>query len=79
MDSRNYPPPSAPPPPYSSVVNDNRQEYRSDPHANRNHPESREERMPGFDQFVNRYESEHFSQYPFDHRYIHLFSQSKFC
>ena len=73
MNPRNYPEPSAPPPPYASVVNDNRQEYRSD----QNYPNSRETPMPGFDEFVRRYESEYFSQNIFAH--IHLFSQSKFC
>jgi len=74
MDSRKYPPPSTPPPPYYSVVNDNRQEYRSDQSANRNHPESREGRTPAFDQFINRYESEWFLEWLFGHRHIHLFS-----
>jgi len=74
MDSRKYPPPSTPPPPYYSVVNDNRQEYRSDQSANLNHPESREGRTPAFDQFINRYESEWVLEWLFGHRHIHLFS-----
>ncbi|CAF0968552.1 unnamed protein product [Didymodactylos carnosus] len=55
MDSRKYQQPSTPPPPYYSVVNDNRQEHRSDQHSNRNYPESRE--APDFNEFVRRYES----------------------
>jgi hypothetical protein len=35
--------------------------------------------MPDFDQFVSRYESECFLQCTLDHRYMSLFSQSKFC
>jgi len=62
MDSRKYQQPSAPPPDYSAI-NDNRQEYRSDQYPNRNNPESREERTPDFNQFINRYESECFLQY----------------
>jgi len=49
MDSRNFSQPSAPPPPYHSVVNENRQS---------SYPESRQERLPSFDQFINRYESD---------------------
>jgi len=63
MDSRKYQQPTAPPPPYYSVVNNNQQEYRSDQYPNRNNPESREERTPDFNQFINRYESECFLQY----------------
>jgi hypothetical protein len=62
MDPRKYQEPSAPPPPYDSIVNVNRQEYRSDPQSNQVYPSLREERMPKFDEFVNRYESEHFLQ-----------------
>ncbi len=79
MDPRKYQQPSAPPPPYDSVANNNRQEYHSDQYSNQNYPGSREERMPDFDQFVNRYESEYFLQCTLDHRYMSLFSQSKFC
>jgi len=53
---------SGPPPPYYAVVNDNQQEYRSDQNSNQNYPQSREERLPAFNQFVSRYESECFLQ-----------------
>ncbi|CAF1560267.1 unnamed protein product, partial [Adineta steineri] len=43
--------PSAPPPSYESVVNDNRYAYHSNQYS-----ESYEERIPGLDRFIRRYE-----------------------
>ncbi|CAF0967654.1 unnamed protein product [Rotaria sp. Silwood1] len=56
MNPREHQQPSAPPPPYYSIVNDNRQEYRSDNSSNQNYAQSQQERIPKFDEFINRYE-----------------------
>ncbi|CAF4080796.1 unnamed protein product [Rotaria sp. Silwood2] len=56
MNSREYQQPSSPPPPYYPTVNDNQQKHRSDSSSNQNYSESRQEHIPEFDEFINRYE-----------------------